>query len=739
MKWSIDKKTTVGLGAVLSALISLSLFSYGKLITLRSATNNVQDTYEVIRDIEKLTSQLKDAETGQRGYLLTGDAIYLQPYHSAIAQIDSNLQRLKLATKGKSKQEEYLLALEPVIAAKLAQIKQTIDLSQRNQSAAALQLVKTHEGKQLMQKIRNIIAELEQEQLYLLNQRSQVERDNANQANLLVASNLLLALLFAAVIYQLNQDVTYRQQLEINLREREQQYRLLANSIHQIILVVSPNGEIKFTNQRWLDYTGMTLEAFRAMGWGAVVHPDNLANYQAQWAKLLQSEQAYTWEFRLRHADDLYRWHLSHVVPVKNSQGQVVEWIATITDINDLKAAEQELKQQKQNLFQANKFKDEFLAIISHELRTPLTSILGWANLLKSRRFDSNKTAMGLETIERNAKVQIQLIDDLLNVSRLMRGKIRLNKRSLDLAYIVTKAVTAIQPTAADKQIQIHRNIACDLGLVIGDSERLEQVINNLLSNAIKFTPEGGQITVTLERENKYAQIKVSDTGKGIKPDFLPHIFDIFRQADSSITRESGGLGLGLAIARQLIDMHNGKIFAHSLGEGQGATFTIQLPMLADEKFNTSNETPNGNQSSTTDDLSLENTRILVVDDDPDTRELLEVILAQYQAEVLAVASGKEAVEQIPSFKPNILVSDIGMPQMDGYTLIRKIRTLDSSEESHIPAIALTAYSRMSDHNQALQAGFNQHIAKPVDPQELVAAIKHLKISHSSEAVANSI
>ncbi|MBD2597522.1 response regulator [Nostoc spongiaeforme FACHB-130] len=367
----------------------------------------------------------------------------------------------------------------------------------------------------------------------------------------------------------------------------------------------------------------------------------------------------------------------------------------------------------------ANRVKDEFLAILSHELRSPLNPILGWSRLLQTHKLNPSKTAEALATIERNAKLQTQLIDDLLDVSRILRGKLNLNVAPVDLLFIIESAMETMQTAAVAKSIVIQTNLE-QVGQVAGDSARLQQIVWNLLSNAIKFTPENGRVSIDLQQVGKYAQITVSDTGKGIEPEFLPFVFDYFRQADASITRKFGGLGLGLAIVRHLVELHGGTVNAASLGEGLGATFTVMLPLLPVQS-----QKLQENKSSHL-ELDLTGVRVLVVEDDLDSREFLVFVLEQYGAKVMAAENAAACFEILPEFQPDVLISDIGMPVEDGYSLIRRIRKLPASQGGKISAIALTAYAKTEDSQQALAAGFQTHLPKPIEPTLLAKAIINL-------------
>jgi signal transduction histidine kinase/CheY-like chemotaxis protein len=384
-------------------------------------------------------------------------------------------------------------------------------------------------------------------------------------------------------------------------------------------------------------------------------------------------------------------------------------------------AREQEARQQAET---ANRIKDEFLAVLSHELRSPLNPILGWSKLLRNGKLNAAKTAQALEIIERNAQLQSQLIEDLLDVSRILRGKLSLNMAPVNLASTIKAALETVRLAAEAKSIQIQTVFDQTIGQVLGDAARLQQVIWNLLTNAVKFTPEGGRVEILLQPIGSQAQIQVKDTGKGISPDFLPHVFEYFRQADATTTRTFGGLGLGLAIVRHLVELHGGTVQVDSPGEGQGATFTVKLPLIKDKSGRHKAE---GNSSPLAPESSpLTGIRVMVVDDDTDSREFIAFVIEQLGAQVSTVASAGEALKALKRSQPNILLSDIGMPNMDGYMLMRQIRAMPPEQGGQILAIALTAYAGEIDRQQALEAGFQHHLAKPVEPNELVKVILNL-------------
>jgi PAS domain S-box-containing protein len=425
----------------------------------------------------------------------------------------------------------------------------------------------------------------------------------------------------------------------------------------------------------------------------------------------------------------------AHIIEGLAAQAAVAVDNASLYDAAQRARAEAEqVATEKQRLYveaqESNRLKDEFLATVSHELRTPLTAILGWAHLLRTGQADDGKMAKALETIERNARAQAQLIDDLLDVSRIITGKIRIDVRPVDPNSFIEAAVEAVRPAAEAKGVRLQRIMDTGIVTVSGDPVRLQQVVWNLLSNAIKFTPKGGRVQVRLERVNSHIEIAVSDTGPGIEPEFLPYVFDRFRQADGRTTRQHGGLGLGLAIVRHLVELHGGTVRAESPGEGQGAIFTVLLPVAP--VYQTASVVERVHPAAR-DTLplydcpdSLEGMIVLAVDDEPDTRELLKVGLGQCGAVVTVVGSAAEALEAIAAHVPDLLISDIGMPGEDGYELIRRVRQLPPENGGKLPAIALTAYARVEDRMQALRAGYQMHVPKPVELAELAAVAASL-------------
>ncbi|MFN6527482.1 PAS domain-containing protein [Nostoc sp. ChiSLP03a] len=536
-------------------------------------------------------------------------------------------------------------------------------------------------------------------------------------------------------ILLISRDITDRKKIELLLQESEARLKLAYKATQSGLWDWDIICNKAHVSEEYIHLFGLdpsTKEITYEL-WLSRLHPDDRTSANETVTHTIQQQQEhYEDDFRIIHPDGI-RWLAARGQVFYDLAGNAIRMVGNVRDITARKQAEIE----RDRLFQleqaaraeaerANRIKDEFLAILSHELRSPLNPILGWTKLLQTRKFSERKTAEALASIERNAKLQTQLIDDLLDVAKILRGKLSIDAAPVNLAFVIESALDTVNTAALSKSIVLH-SVLPNIGQVSGDSNRLQQIVWNLLSNAIKFTPKGGRVETRLERVDDWVQIIVSDTGKGINPDFLPYIFESFRQEDVSITRKYGGLGLGLAIVRQLVEAHGGTITADSPGIGLGATFTVQLPLLnVEPEIKQTDELP---QPA----LELTGIRVLTVDDDPDARELLTVLLAEYGAKVLTVASATEVLANLESFQPDVLVSDIGMHEVDGYSLIKQIRALTPDKGGKIPAIALTAYARVEDSQRAISSGYQRHVTKPLDPEELVQAVVALargKLNH---------
>jgi PAS domain S-box-containing protein len=718
------------------------------------------------------------------------------------------------------------------------------------------------------------------------------------------------------------QDISTRKSAEDTLRQSEEVLRALANTIPQLAWMAQADGAIVWFNERWFDYTGTSPDQVVGWGWQSTCEPSVLPLVQERWQASVRSGDPFEMEYPIRGADGKYRWFLTRVNPVRDLHGRVARWFGTNTDVDQVKRAEQALRDESHvlellnstgsalastrdlhsllqsatdaatgiagarhgaflyhgrdgsegklfslytvsgastpefepfgesganalfgpgtaaaapslqdvvraddiaddtrfagrspftlpaghppvrsylavpvvahsgevlgtmffghpepgvfserterivrgiaaqaavaidnaRLYEAaqraaeerkvllenerlarldaertSQMKDEFLATLSHELRTPLSAILGWAQVLRRGGRDQNDLAKGLQTIERNARAQAQLIEDLLDMSRITSGKVLLDMQVVGPTGFIDAAIETVRPAADAKNIRIEKHYADEPGMIAGDPARLQQVVWNLLSNAIKFTPRDGLVDVVLARNDANVAITVRDNGAGIKPEFITHVFERFRQADASMTRRHGGLGLGLAIVKQLIEQHGGTVRAESPGEGRGASFTIELPLAKQQAAPARSARAAmilPNPAST--DITVRNLNgvdALVVDDDRDNRELIKRILTDCGASVRLAASAREAFGQFRELAPNLLISDLGMPDVDGFELLDWVRHLSKEEGSQVPAIALTAFARSEDRLRALEAGFSAHISKPVEPSELIATV----------------
>jgi PAS domain S-box-containing protein len=494
----------------------------------------------------------------------------------------------------------------------------------------------------------------------------------------------------------------------------ETQLRFIVDNVPQLIWSALPDGFVDFYNRRWNEYIGASFEATQGAGWNDRMHPDDQQRSWECWQYALNTGETYQSESRFRGGNGEYRWFLGRAVPMRDASGRIVRWFGSSTDIDDQKRSDQDRSAALEELERATRLKDDFLATASHELRTPLNAILGWAAM---QRVDPALSPRAMEVIERNARALAALINDLLDTSRIVANKLSIEPEPVDVAALVRSVVESCRPAATGKRITVQSDVSDDIGSISADPNRIRQVIANLLSNAVKFTPPGGKIKVEAYESSEGVSVRVSDTGHGIPKEFLPHVFDRFRQEDGSRTRREGGLGLGLSIARHLVELHGGELRAESDGPERGATFTMTVPAT---------HTPS---PSTEDDvlhrasgLRLDGIHVLVVDDDGDARDLLATVLARAGATVDQADSVGTALEMLARRRPDLVLSDVGMPERSGYDLAAELRSRDFDR----PVVALTAFARSEDRADALTSGFDDHIAKPVEPALLVKAIARL-------------
>ncbi|HZS35539.1 MAG TPA: response regulator [Polyangia bacterium] len=508
-------------------------------------------------------------------------------------------------------------------------------------------------------------------------------------------------------------------------RRHEQRFRAFNDSLPICMWAMDAGGRPYFVNRHWVELTGLDLVATTGDGIWQVVHEEDRAQLREAWDASVGRGEPMQLALRVRRGDGVWRWHQVSAVPERDERARVIGWIATATDIDDQKRAGEAAES-------ANRTKDDFLAMVSHELRTPLNAILGWAEMLRSGRLPPDRVARALEVIVRNGRSQAQLIEDLLDVSRIVAGKLKIEREPLELQAIVAAAIDTVRPMALEKKIALEASVGCGQCELRGDAHRLQQVVWNLLSNAVKFSPPGSAVTVALDARGGEFVLRVRDSGMGIAREFLPHVFDRFRQAEGEAHGGRSGLGLGLAIAKHIVEQHGGAIAAESEGVGRGAEFTVRLPRseVAAPAASVESELdlsgPITNTMATVpkpvEPPRLDGLRVLVVDDETDARDLVAEFLAQAGASVTAASGVPEALERVGAHEFDVLVSDLSMPQQDGYALLAALneRGID------LPSIAISAHVSTEDRGRALEAGFEMHLAKPFDERALIDLIARL-------------
>lgn len=526
--------------------------------------------------------------------------------------------------------------------------------------------------------------------------------------------------------FELSRQLGVANAAQAELSERDRRLQEMADTAAAMIWVADTNGQITFSNQSFGVFTGSGASP-EINSWLERIHEEDRAAFRSKFQTCFENKQAFRGVARAGRSDGHFRWLDVICQPRINRDGHFFGYVCTAQDVTEAKeftleresllASERAARSQLEH---ASRMKDEFLSTLSHELRTPLSAVLGWTQLLRRRDGNDAMLIEGLETIERGARAQVQLIEDLLDLSRIASGKVRLNLHALELRPVVEAAIEIVRPSAEAKRIDLRTNFAKDVPPVGGDPARLQQVIWNLLTNAVKFTPAGGEIRVSLDVHNGNVETIVRDTGQGIHPDFLPRVFDRFSQADSRPSRKHGGLGIGLALVKQIVELHGGSVSAASQGVGRGAEFTIRLPVAtADQHAHFPTLEPVVGKQTFGKEISLAGVNVLIVDDDAAARDVLARLLGQFDATTILAGSAEEALAKLGEVRPDLLISDIGMPDMDGFELMRRIR----ASGNRLPAVALTAFARPEDRIACLRAGYDMHLAKPVDPRELLAVV----------------
>jgi PAS domain S-box-containing protein len=846
---------SAGFCLVLAILGGGAVATYANFRTISESGRRVDHARRVVVGIEHALSVLKDAETGQRGYLLTGKDRYLGPYRSADAELDKILDQLEDLTADNQRQKGKIAELRRLATDKMVELRQTVALRDEKGEDAALGVVQSDLGLGIMDRARKVVADLEGEEERLLAQRSAATQDAIHRAitTFAVTTGMALALLMMVIdlnrrdhiqrerageairqseswlsttltsigdaviatdgdgrvrflnpiaetltgwtqgeaagrtleeifvivnettrqpvespvdrviregvivglanhtiviardgtetaiedsaapikdregrvigVVMVFQDATERRRHQEALRESEARFRQMVESIPQLAWMAHPNGNIFWYNRRWYDYTGTVPEQMEGGGWRSVHDPAVLPTVEIRWRAAIDSGEPFDMVFPLKGADGMFRPFLTRIMPLKDEQGRVVRWFGTNTDITESQELEAALLAAKDEAEHANKAKDRFLAVLSHELRTPLNPILLAASSMLERTPDPEEVRTTLEMIRQNVMLQSRLIDDLLDVMRIVRGKMPLHWEVIDGHSLIRQAIQICQSEIFGKELRLEMDLMANEYYLNADPMRFQQVIWNIVKNAVKFTPSGGLITIRSRNEDgggiENLVIEVSDTGIGIEPDILPLIFDPFQQGETKITRKFGGLGLGLAICRGIVESHGGTLTAESPGEGRGTTFRITLKTIPSPA--PTNGAPTGGEPTET-PAALSSLKLLIVEDEPATLRLMARLLKGLGHEVMTANTIAAALAEVEAGGFDLIVSDIGLPDGSGLELMRRVVALWGP----VPAIALTGYGMDEDIQRSREAGFRAHLTKPIDFMKLEAMIRRV-------------
>jgi len=735
--WRVMFALAVGLLLLSGGLASLLYLRFSL------ATDQVTHTYQVLDRIDGLVARVVDAEAGQRGYMITRDSRFLQSYEDVRKESGAIADELTTLVAGHPSQQMLAHQLQTAVHARLdslARVMLAFEAGRTDDVGGGFDL-----GRDLMVQIRALAADMRAAEQAQLVERGNQVRLARRGAWMFAVLTLGLAVALAGVGLALEQTFRGREAAlarhQEELRASEERFRTLADAMPQLAWTARADGHVDYFNRRWYEYTGVAASGDpgtvvdpdgTGLGWSwkDYLHSEDADATLDAWTRSLMTGADYEVQFRLRRKDGAWRWFMGRALPMREPSGAISRWVGTCTDIDDEKRADEERGQllasertARSEAERAARLKDEFVSTLSHELRTPLNAVVGWIGVLKQDPTPEN-IERGLDVIDRNLLRQTQMIDELLDMSRIISGKMRLEMEAVDLAQVVEEAVASASPTATAKGVLLSTAVE-PCARIQGDPGRLQQVVWNLVTNAVKFTPRGGRVQVTLREEGGQAVLDVSDTGIGIEPHFLPHIFQRFRQADASVTREHGGLGLGLAIVKSLVEMHGGSVDAASEGRGAGSAFRVHLPLAQEVAGDGPSARPALPASPET-HPALTGLRVLIVDDESDAREVAQWFLESAGADASGVGSVDEALALIDDgLIPDVIVSDIGLPGRDGFEFMKRVRQ-SAGPVARVPAAALTALARPEDRKRALLSGYQTHLPKPVDPTELVAVVASL-------------
>jgi PAS domain S-box-containing protein len=742
-----ERRLLITLMIAVAALVLNGLWAGAALRTLVEDVGWYAHTNEVIAQVEGVRATIAEATAAVRGYLLTGDGAYLTSYRAAIDRFHQASTRVQQLVVDNPVQEDRIALLNQAIGVRLALADEAIAARQREGLDAAVRLFLGRRNDPVVARVGELLQALDREELRLLAVRAGRSRASQRAASFaFVLANLLAAAFLITIWAQSRAVAADRRRHEEDLVDQREWLATTLGSIGDGVLATDAQGNVQFMNSVTERLTGWSAEeaAGRPIGevfrivnehTGAEVENpvvralrEGLVVGMANHTLLISRSGGVT------PIDD-------SAAPIQSRDGRTLGVVLVFRDVTERKQVDSErerlLERERESRYaaeSASRAKDSFLATVSHELRTPLGVILGWAGILRAGNADARTVERAAEIVERNARAQAKLIDDMLDISRIVSGKFQIEPAEIDPARVVGAAVESLRPAAEEKGVDLALTVEPLPGPVVADPERLQQIVWNLLSNAIKFSSQGGKVTVALGPAGDRLRIEVRDEGVGIDPQRLPHVFERFWQADTSSTRRHGGLGLGLAIVRHLAEMHGGRVTAASPGEGYGATFTVEIPLRGPQDAAAAAAATRRTVSTAAAGGAaavplggpllgrrvLGGARILVVDDEHDAAEWVAELLRAAGAEVRLAASAATGLEAMRSWRPDLLISDIGMPGEDGYALMKRVRALPPEDGRQTPALALTAHARAEDRMRALSVGYQMHAAKPIDPIELL-------------------
>jgi PAS domain S-box-containing protein len=737
---------TIALVLGVLTLISVGVVAARRISLMNEEARLAEHSQEVIAQVQRVLALEVDAETGARGFAITAENPFLEPYTESRARIDEAIARLTALVADNPSQMARARELAAAVARHTAALAQLIEVRRASGFEAARQFMSLDQGTRVMDQTRIVADAMIQDEQNMLVERKRRAATGfqwTRAAALAGAVAVVLALMLAVIqmatelqkrraaeasvrsAYQEVEQKVKARTLELEraleqLQVSEEQFRVVAELSPVYLFRTDAHGAWEFVSTSFVTFTGLPPERARGFGWTEAVDPEDRGHLLNAWQAATSARRPFDAECRFRSKDGQSRWFRIRVVPrLPDDAGGNPSWIGAAVDIHDLKDALSaraialgHAQEAQRDSEAANQLKDEFLATASHELRTPLNAIVGWAHVLKVGEVTQEERSHAVDAIERNAKAQTRLIEDMLDVSGMIQGRLNMAVSSVDLRTAVQEAIATVSPAARARNLQLDVQVGDEPVIIDGDPKRLQQVAWNLLSNAVKFTAKGGHVWVQVERMGSRARLRVEDNGEGIDPAFLPHVFESFRQGPSATMRT--GLGLGLAIVRRLVELHGGTITADSAGPGRGASFMVTLPLHVSAPL--ASVAAGGKQPA-----SLVGVKVLIAEDDDDSAAALAAVLRLHGCHVLTARTASECLRMLGDWHPDVLLCDVGLPDDDGYSLLRRARSTPGGADT--PAIALTAFTGENDRVRALAAGFKAHIPKPFDPDTLLREI----------------